>query len=144
MAALLGVDRVCVSQDDLRERGLQVRLMDQIYGNSGSVISRSGPTSSHTAEILTVTPSTRPAFSSTREIASWHPLVNIWYIDADDTSIQQWEALLYAMAAIKETCERDYWTRMWIVQELRILGFELTLERFRVLVRLTTTQEVQQ
>ncbi|KAH7319078.1 heterokaryon incompatibility protein-domain-containing protein [Rhexocercosporidium sp. MPI-PUGE-AT-0058] len=101
---LLWVDAVCINQTDTTERNEQVSKMKTIYERADEVIVWLGPSfdNSHLA------------FELVREL----------YAHSDDVSWIQLR-LRHAhasecLAAFSSLLRRDYWSRMWIVQELAV------------------------
>jgi hypothetical protein len=94
------IDAICIDQTNLRERNHQVQMMRQIYSNAESVYAWLGDedemTYSNTAMMYLAE---RNVFEAATMMTKrfWTP--------------RQAEAMV-------SLCERPYWTRVWIVQEL--------------------------
>jgi hypothetical protein len=97
------IDAICIDQTNISERNHQVSQMSKIYANARRVIVWLGMES----------PSSWKAFSCignySRDPISWPAAI------ADDS----WEALV-------ELCDRSYWHRLWIIQEV-VLAKELQI-----------------
>ncbi|KAF1980941.1 HET-domain-containing protein, partial [Aulographum hederae CBS 113979] len=96
----LWIDAVCINQANLRERNHQVQNMARIYSNAWLVVVWLGlatPTSS--AEISYMHPQTLHRKVVKKRIPG-HPPERIQDLRLDDL------------------CSRDYWNRLWVVQEI--------------------------
>jgi len=93
----LWIDALCIDQSDAGERTHQVKIMSNIFKEASQVIAWLGP-----------------AYDS-----SEHAMVAISeYTDrpAIDDSLRSPETLSEAICSL---CERPYWKRLWVFQELR-------------------------
>ncbi|KJX93497.1 hypothetical protein TI39_contig4305g00001 [Zymoseptoria brevis] len=95
------IDAVCVDQSNLDERGQQVSLMPSIYSSAALVVLWLGP--EYESSDLAMHAFTRN--SSTIPTQSTHS-GKLW---------RKGEG-----AAIRALCERRYWTRLWVLQELTL------------------------
>ena len=102
----LWVDAICINQDDLDERGSQVRFMAEIYSSAEAVISWLGRADKHT----------EAGFATLEDIAKHVP--DTWdgenqdsYDIAPDENEGPW------VSAVK-IFQRTYFTRVWMVQEI--------------------------
>ncbi|KAE9366576.1 HET-domain-containing protein [Stipitochalara longipes BDJ] len=100
------IDAICIDQENVKERNHQVALMKDIYTKAIQVVVWLGPTSANSQLAI----NKLKAISTTTTRAN--NIYPIWTAEA-------WEA-------VWDLCQRDYWTRIWIVQEF-VLAEELTL-----------------
>jgi hypothetical protein len=102
---ILWIDALYINQNNTSERNHQVSQMGRIYENAHSVVAWLGvdDESSRIAMkyILDFQPRTRELFLL-QDLLPKSPIV----IDS------------YIIDAISSVCSREYWTRLWIVQEL--------------------------
>ena len=106
---ILWIDAISVNQNDPSERGAQVRLMSQIFGNATNVVAWLGTTSEPAVAKLVHKPPPIQSVSSS-------PTQSL----VDVTLVRD------AVRGIRDICDRDYWRRMWIVQEI-LLASKLTI-----------------
>lgn len=115
---ILWIDALCIKQDDMNERNHQVSQMGKIYENASCVVAWLGlsDTSSRMAiEYFnnfqpTIPKHTKHIFQG-KEFYSLDP-----EIDIPDEVVD----------AITSFCSREYWTRLWIIQEL-VIASHITL-----------------
>jgi hypothetical protein len=104
-ARILWIDALCINQNDPNERNHQVSQMGRIYQNAYCVVAWLGiaDESSRIAMkyFLDFQPRRRDALYL-QDVLPRLPIV----IDS------------YIIDAISSVCSREYWTRLWIVQEL--------------------------
>ena len=93
---VMWVDAICINQTDINERNLQVRQMSAIYSRAQLVMVWLG----------LETASSNAAFEFLRSTAAFNPPSREELIND-----RGWDAFI-------ELCERDYWKRVWIVQEI--------------------------
>lgn len=84
------IDAICIDQEDVLERGHQVDMMSSIYSKATTVFAWLGPVSKNL----------EAAVKCEGDIARW------WQMPPSDMR-----------RAIQDLAQREYWTRMWIVQE---------------------------
>ncbi|KAF7884617.1 uncharacterized protein EAF02_004953 [Botrytis sinoallii] len=95
------IDALCINQSDHLERNRQVHIMQTIYKRAQRVILWLGPAkddSDLAIEILKILESTRVG---ERQIA-----------ESQDRNRKDWRAALLAL------CQRSYWHRIWMMQEI--------------------------
>ena len=94
------IDAICIDQMNLRERNHQVQMMRQIYSNAESVYAWLGveDKANHSNTAMT--------FLAKREV-----------FEANTVYTKRFWTPRQAKAMLS-LCERPYWTRIWIVQEL--------------------------
>jgi hypothetical protein len=94
----LWIDALCIDQSDARERTHQVGIMSKIFGGADLVISWLGPAYNDSERAMaTITGYTSDG------LPSKHPTLA-------QTELSE---------AICNLCERQYWQRLWVFQELR-------------------------
>ncbi|KAM0693179.1 hypothetical protein Q7P36_006432 [Cladosporium allicinum] len=113
----LWIDALCIDQSDARERTHQVGIMSEIFGRTDNVISWLGPAydnSDHAMHAIAISHYSNP-FTGRR--TSKYPVLT----QADMAQ------------AICSLCERSYWKRLWVFQELRhARRIELMCETTRI------------
>jgi len=122
------IDALSINQSDTRERNHQVELMGMIYRRATKVLIWLGMTDSHIAHII-------------EEINN--PLDGI-YMGIEPV----WNDTIYS--AIIELCQKSYWNRVWVQQEVFLGGkiyiissWEdlLNYERFDLILGLMTRDD---
>ena len=101
------VDAIGINQADLRERGRQVRRMQEIYGRSLDVITwlgASGDESEMAADFIN-------SLSGCWGEQTQDRLKQTLAEQLDNYGPKVWDALC-------NLCKRPYWSRLWVVQEL--------------------------
>lgn len=118
---VLWVDALCINQEDLVERSLQVRSMNLIYGKAAQVVSWLGDSDQDSDEGLELI----------KELGSWSKENGDEFIDAlateKATALEIFERMGFSMddrnwPAFWSIFNRPYWTRVWIIQELAASG----------------------
>jgi hypothetical protein len=111
---ILWIDAICINQEDLRERNHQVSQMGRIYENAIRVVAWLGLSDdssriamNYIRDFRKGTPESKPGEPRRRQF----PLI----MDSNTIS------------AISSFCTREYWTRLWIIQEL-IIPSNITLQ----------------
>jgi hypothetical protein len=94
----LWIDALCIDQADARERTHQVGIMAEIFGRAGQVISWLGAAYDDSQHAMTTL-----ADYTSHESPSEDPILG-------QTQLSE---------AICSLCERQYWQRLWVFQELR-------------------------
>ncbi|KAH7400310.1 heterokaryon incompatibility protein-domain-containing protein [Cadophora sp. MPI-SDFR-AT-0126] len=97
---IIWIDAVCINQDDKDERNQQVMQMGQIYSRAARVLAWLGLADPSTGEAMTVL--------KRLEGPSWRRTLSKMKISQIETE------------AIEILCSRDYWGRLWIVQEIHL------------------------
>ncbi|KAF7194375.1 Ankyrin repeat domain-containing protein 17 [Pseudocercospora fuligena] len=92
---LFWIDALCIDQDDQAERTHQVGLMSMIYRRADYVLVWLGPAHGNSKEALR---------GLRRQSAS--SLAKVWWTTEG--------------AAIRRLCQRAYWSRLWVLQELAL------------------------
>lgn len=101
------VDQICINQRDLVEKRHQVQQMKEVYSRAKTVISWLGPESDGSKMIL---PHLRRMGSLIW--AGDHERVLMAHLDN--------KALETIDKAFCSLCERDYWKRLWVMQEFAV------------------------
>jgi hypothetical protein len=104
---VLWIDALCINQNDTTERNHQVSQMGKIYRNAGSVVAWLGRKDNSTRGamdyIIRFEPPEEAYIDKSGEIVR-HPIL----IDGE------------TIDAIVAFCSRQYWTRLWIIQEVLV------------------------
>lgn len=128
----LWIDALCIDQSDARERTHQVGIMSEIFGRADQVISWLGPAYDNSEHAMTT-------------IAG--------YTSDENSNVVHALGQAELSEAICSLCERLYWKRLWVFQELRhaksivlMCGAEtISWHHFqllwRVIVEIATTDE---
>jgi hypothetical protein len=98
--ALIWIDALCINQEDTRERNHQVQLMRQIYSNASLVWVWLGEGDNNSDLAM-------------RYIKRREPLEH-----SNANFSKLWNS--QKASAVMQLCERTYWTRIWIVQEVML------------------------
>jgi hypothetical protein len=102
---ILWIDAICIDQTNIPERNFQVTLMGQIYERAESVMIWLGPAADNSDEAMDFLETMK---EQTRE--DLNP-IEFGRNFLSPKCYSQWTALL-------RLCERDYWKRTWIIQEV--------------------------
>jgi hypothetical protein len=94
----LWIDALSIDQSDARERTHQVGIMSEIFRGANQVISWLGPAYDNSDHVMT----TIAAYTSAEQLSN-HPTL---------TQVELSEAIC-------SLCERPYWKRLWVFQEMR-------------------------
>ena len=142
---LLWVDALCIDQNNDSERSSQVNMMGDIYESSMKTfvwLGEEAEGSSLAMKLLSsITTNVQNGARSEAGILTWLKIIGE---DRSEERKQSWVAL-------RRLFERDYWKRVWIIQEL-LLSHPTTLlcgndtcmwEDVHSLITLVTTQDVQ-
>lgn len=105
----LWIDAICINQNDETERNRQVALMGDIYMCAGHVVNWLGPPTSNTALGLQI--------------------LAFLFGDKDISFQPPWEIHKSSLlrAGLQDILERDYFKRIWVVQE-NALASKITLQ----------------
>jgi hypothetical protein len=96
---LFWIDAICIDQSQVEERNHQVAMMGRIYSEASGVLVWLGTASSHLSHLLR-----QMHCLTVDEDYRLH-----WYL-----SHTEW---LQAEDSFEELCNKDYWQRLWVVQE---------------------------
>ncbi|RMZ83442.1 hypothetical protein DV737_g1532, partial [Chaetothyriales sp. CBS 132003] len=123
----LWVDAISINQNDLVERGQQVQLMNRIYPSAARVLVWLGEEAEGSDPAFTFLHFVHQRLGSARgqededgdDRGGNSPVEVYTNLFGDDDQTHVWTAL-------QRLCARDYWTRLWIIQEV-LLAKELVL-----------------
>ncbi|KAH6719478.1 heterokaryon incompatibility protein-domain-containing protein [Leptodontidium sp. MPI-SDFR-AT-0119] len=108
----LWVDAICINQQDIAERGGEVRRMRKIYGDSLGGFIHLGAVANDSdlglQSITSIAKSVKDGF----DCRKWLLEIQIDVVDGKENSAQP------AIVAVMHLMHRRYWSRMWIIQEL--------------------------
>jgi hypothetical protein len=116
------VDALCIAQDDKDEKNHQVLLMKDIYRRAAKVIAWLGPAEGRSDELFDLL--NELEFVELREESGYFHVLS----SEPDFQVQRRLIKREQMVARAATnlCQRGYWTRAWIVQEI-VLARQLEL-----------------
>jgi Heterokaryon incompatibility protein (HET) len=111
----LWVDAICINQKNISERNHQVSQMEQIYSRASRAVAWLGRRRIHDNNffmdfVLGLSAMSVSELPDQQAIAA-----GLWA-----SSTYKWEALV-------AFCKREYWTRLWIIQEI-VLASELLIQ----------------
>lgn len=107
------VDQLCINQEDEDEKSYQVQQMKEIFADATGVIAWIGPAADDSGLLINTLKRTA------RDAAS-----NDYYHIVNDHEL---DLTLYSVPdAFRKFCQRDYWSRLWIMQEFAV-GRELQI-----------------
>jgi len=111
----LWVDAICINQEDLEERGKQVRKMRDIYGKAWTVIAWLGEENEQSDK----------AIQLIRELSKSHGESNY---DLGALAPQNPCSLVDgSWYALNKLMQRRYWSRLWIIQEIVMGAFAMVI-----------------
>jgi hypothetical protein len=133
----LWVDALCINQDDLAERGQEVRRMRDVYGNPVAVFVHLGPEADNSNVAMQMIE------RMTQQLREGNDLGQMVLQSAYAIEEGKEDSSRAAIVAIFKLLCRPYWSRMWIIQELalgdeqRLVGcgnHGLALSEVRILI----------
>ncbi|KAG8164356.1 hypothetical protein KVR01_006274 [Diaporthe batatas] len=114
----LWIDAICINQEDIKERSAQVQIMTSIYRLAHKVVVWLGPASDSSSLAMSTLEYLGEQVEISREghvIPTPQAFEKDWY--RNDAVIpyktKTWDAVM-------ELCQRPYFTRVWIIQELHL------------------------
>lgn len=124
---VLWVDAICINQQDTKERNHQVTQMGQIYQQANRVIAWLGPSDKSSAVAIGTIAETADRFFIERYEGI--SMLNLQISnDFPCSPLAEMDEKLRACLAIEDFClEKDYWSRLWIIQEL-VLATEIRIQ----------------
>jgi len=111
------IDAICINQDDLKERGVQVSIMKQIYQKAQGVLIWIREEKPNTVEAFKMIPKLAESWDAQGpqdDPTSTKPLVEV-----EDEHAAELENPII-MDAIVDAFTRSYFTRAWIIQEILV------------------------
>lgn len=117
------IDGICINQDDNDEKDIQVAQMRYLYQGATKVtvwlgLENLGLETNAIDVLKRISERTKGIeFKFTRE---WWKKLYDELKDTGDSKVPEW-------VAIKRFCELEYWTRIWIVQEV-VLGYRVNIQ----------------
>ena len=103
---VLWIDAICINQNDIRERNYQVTQMGRIYSNGSRAVVWLGESNQDSTLAFSV-------LSNTGEDSDWASFSENSILGPPAT-----EKGVLKLDAIRSICYREYWTRLWIIQEV--------------------------
>lgn len=104
----LWVDALCINQEDIPERESQVTMMGEIYSRACNVLVWLGPLTSDETQALMEMDLYLDAIKEYTKLGWRH---NLWTRFSENARI-----------GVQSLVRNPYWSRKWIVQELRLAG----------------------
>jgi hypothetical protein len=116
-SGLLWIDAICIDQDNISERGHQVKQMGEIYSYAGTVLAWLGPYSRKSDKIKAAAEDLlHLGFIAENLTSMENQSVNCeHFVDKAQEILQHGNE---AFVSFAEICKMTYWTRMWIFQEI--------------------------
>jgi hypothetical protein len=115
----LWADAVCINQEDLDEKAVQVRMMEQIFRKASKVVAWLGPedeTTTYVFELLSRLSSLPLGhISSVDPEDMWRPEAHVGKLGIQPLNFRHW--LSWVAFA-----HRPYFKRVWIIQESQLAG----------------------
>jgi hypothetical protein len=105
---VLWVDAICINQNDASEKNHQVQQMGDIYRMASQVVVWLGLSSAGTKRVFKFINQHNPYEDS--------PDKSIFVISLRGDAKERWK--MSTVDQLKDLCERDYWSRVWIIQEI--------------------------
>ena len=123
----LWIDSICINQNDLMEKGTQVGIMGNVYGNAATVFACIGAHANDSRTVFSMTPEADHSWFSmgpSQMVAQMETT-----IDTLMDSVRQWAVwltlqprsqLARLFRAFYALQRRPYWSRLWILQEIAL------------------------
>jgi hypothetical protein len=111
------IDAICINQEDIVERGLEVKKMGLIYGSAWNVISWLGPEKDNSNKALELLEILAPYENQDGES---NKLVDLLGKDPEYLGSGRWLALYHLV-------ERPYWARLWVIQEIVLAASDVVM-----------------
>ncbi|KAI1404341.1 HET-domain-containing protein [Hypoxylon fuscum] len=115
---MLWVDAICINQDDVQEKNIQVPQMGRLYSTAKTVLVWLGPSSPNIEHFI--------SWAQTYVVKSYTTTSAYWLkLDAkaafsDSAKREKDWAILRALEGYFDTLALPYWNRMWTFQEYRL------------------------
>lgn len=120
---IVWIDAICINQGSDKaakaERAVQVKMMQDIYGLATQTVIWLGPEeheSNLAMDFITyqaIMEPTRAKLDMDTRWKGWTTEDDFFYIAREPRFVPVWEALF-------SLCRREYWSRMWIIQEIAL------------------------
>lgn len=107
----LWVDAVCINQDDIAERNLQVRKMKMIYERAEQVLAWIGAADEYSDQAIDL------LHHATDFLTPDDYLARYMYFQPDET--ENWEKRR-TIRGLARLLDRPYWRRVWVRQEIAV------------------------
>lgn len=122
----LWVDAICINQEDIKERNTQVKRMTSIYSLAHRVVVWLGPGSPSSSLAMSTLEYLGEQVEMSREGNIIHTpgaVERHWYKESTDLpyDTRTWNAVL-------RLSERNYFTRVWIMQELHLSNHRTVIQ----------------
>ncbi|KAI4869753.1 HET-domain-containing protein [Hypoxylon rubiginosum] len=137
----LWVDAVCINQDDIPEKNVQVPQMGRLYGSAGSVLVWLGPSDLNIQTAVSWA-QTYIAKKYTSSSAYWLKL-DVRAKFSESAKHEKGRASLQALEGYLDLLGLPYWNRMWTFQEFCLPDEEPICYCGDVAFRATTIQAAQ-
>ena len=102
---MLWIDALCIDQHNIEERSKQVRIMGQIFQSAAMVLSWLGPENAKIEQAFDLM-SRVWSLSNVEDQSD-----NLPTMGTSDSENDLWEV-------VEEVCSLQYWSRVWVVQEI--------------------------
>ena len=100
----LWIDSICINQEDLHEKSSQVQLMQSIYNKAALVLICLGPHADNSELSVEVIKELRTRSGNRKDVYEILP----------HASRESW----HFWTALRSFANREYWRRLWIIQEI--------------------------
>jgi hypothetical protein len=132
----LWVDAICINQDDVPEKNIQVPQMAQLYSAARAVVVWLGP-STPNIELAVSWAHTYAAKEFTYASSYWLKL-DAKALVSNRTKVEKYWATIRALEGYFELLALPYWNRMWTFQEYRLPSDEPVCHCGSISFRATT------
>jgi hypothetical protein len=140
----LWIDAICINQEDMIEKGQQVGFMGRIYEQAGNVLCWLGELSIHrlwAMEFLQVLAEESPRYKKKDKVDFVWTFLGDELLPSTDVSLVIEAAL---EAHVETIYESDWFTRLWVVQEVALAknvkilcgGYDLSWRDFQIATRI--------
>ncbi len=141
---ILWIDAICINQEDIIEKGQQVGFMGRTFEGAGNVLCWLGELSVHrlwAMEFLQVLAEEAPRFKKQDEVDFMWTFLGDELLPSIDVSLVIEAAL---EAHVETIYESDWFTRLWVVQEVALAknvkilcgGYDLSWQEFQIATRI--------
>ena len=113
------IDALCINQSDVRERSHQVQMMGSIYEEAHSVLIWLGKESDDSNLAMQALEDWDWCRRTTiQHLFATEGKITDIFLARGTTSVVTWNS--QQVRGILSLCERKYWSRMWIIQEIML------------------------